>query len=101
MDDESDHTKDRADPQHDGEPVSDFLKEANPSGGFLLFWKLVVTFLQISSGGCFSCQTSLEVSSESIAELLHGDLVLVHSLNFSCFLVHLAGLSFFLIARSL
>jgi hypothetical protein len=50
-----DDAEDGSYPQHDGEPICDFLEETNPSWSFFLLWKFVISFLKISLYGSFSC----------------------------------------------
>lgn len=67
MDDVGDDAEDGAYPEHDGEPVGQFLQESYPGGSLLLLWEFVVAFLKVASEGGLSSESGFQVDAESIA----------------------------------
>ncbi len=92
-----DDAENGADPQQNGEPVGDFLEEANPAWRFFLLRQFVVALFLVPSQGSSSGHSRFDVGAESAEQFLEGDFVLVHALDFVCLFIHLALLEFLLI----
>ena len=101
LNDVGDDAEDGADPQQDGEPVGDFLEEADPTWRFLLFGELVVSFLLVPPLCAFSGHARFDVSPEPREQLLQRDFVFVHALDLVRFAIHLPFLQCLLIFRQL